>query len=154
MIEILQCHKLIYVIAPRFDRLRRPSTSMTSLSTQRLWRVFRHCSKPGSYFYFRLSPHSLTRPVYFVSNSSMNNISANASREYPERYTNQLKALYNFSLLDLVANYNLRLDNRNTSLSLNIWWGTRKFFRMRPLVVERNEHRSMACNDGFSELNW
>ena len=43
---------------------------------------------------------------------------------------NQSVRGFNFNLLDLVGNYELRLDNLNMPLSLNtcLWWGTRKIF--------------------------
>ena len=47
-------------------------------------------------------------------------------------------------LLELVANFELRFK---LALSLNIWWGTRKTFWIKQWVGEKNEHRSMACDD-------
>ena len=59
---------------------------------------------------------------------------------------------FTFTSLDLhvVANYELRLDNINTHLSLNIWRRTRRTFRKKPWIGgERNEHRRMVCDDGW-----
>ena len=68
------------------------------------------------------------------------------SRAYLD-WHNQSARGFNFNSLDPVANRKLRLDNLNTPFSLNMWWGTRKTFQMKPWVDEKNEYRGIACDD-------